>query len=492
VVPATAHWVSEPLVQAVAVALPEALAKAGFAVTEWKPFASAAPSWGERLVGPAGGGPTSVEEGAYRMAVAASTDVALVPEAAEGDSRAVLRARVVGTVSRRTRDLEVTLPAEGSKERVAQALAQALVAKLTPELWGELAADGEGRQRAAVERYTAGLQAQAAGMYQDAALELAAALAGQPENPDFLQAAAGAYAALERYPAALALLRHLAEARPDDRELQLRIGELSLLAHEPARAEAAFLKVVDADPSHAQALEGVARAARARGDLSRAEIYYAKLLTQLGVYRPARQAGLGEGAAGGGAAASPLNEALPSVLVRQGDDTIRLTSVPADAVHLPIARAYLRSGRYPEGVSALLSYHTDSARPDYGDREYLELAAGLDEEGERIAQRVAALTANPPARLPNDKTDRELEALHQRSQRLAGLAERMGVSSLLEPAHRYWVLAYNLLNQSDFEALLYFRTHDRDRQRRADFWRQAFRTARTQARLLAESAMEGG
>jgi len=91
--------------------------------------------------------------------------------------------------------------------------------------------------------------------------------------------------------------------------------------------------------------------------------------------------------------------------------------------------------------------------------------------------------------LSDDEADREMDSIHERSEALATLAKRMEVSPLLDPAHRYRLLAYNLLNQSNFESLMYLRTRDAEHQRRSDLLRSAFRKSLGQARLLAAALL---
>jgi hypothetical protein len=89
---------------------------------------------------------------------------------------------------------------------------------------------------------------------------------------------------------------------------------------------------------------------------------------------------------------------------------------------------------------------------------------------------------------PSDADDagmeRGLDETHNRSERLASLAERMQVSPREDPAHRYRVLAYNLLNESNFEALLYSRTNDASHDRRASLLREASRKAQREAETM--------
>ena len=109
------------------------------------------------------------------------------------------------------------------------------------------------------------------------------------------------------------------------------------------------------------------------------------------------------------------------------------------------------------------------------------------EAGARDAQRVFA--AQALGELSDDEADREMDSIHERSEALATLAKRMEVSPLLDPAHRYRLLAYNLLNQSNFESLMYLRTRDPEHQRRSDLLRSAFRKSLGQARLLAAALL---
>ena len=143
-----------------------------------------------------------------------------------------------------------------------------------------------------------------------------------------------------------------------------------------------------------------------------------------------------------------------------------------------------------EGVAALLSYHEGGDRPPYGETEYVGISEAVDAEAEAAARDAQGVfAAQALGELSDDEADGEMDSIHERSEGLAALAERMEVSSLLDPAHRYRLLAYNLLNQSNFESLMYLRTRDPERQRRSDLLRSAFRKSLGQARLLAAALL---
>jgi hypothetical protein len=182
---------------------------------------------------------------------------------------------------------------------------------------------------------------------------------------------------------------------------------------------------------------------------------------------------------------------LPGLLAN-AKTSVRFAELPEDEIQRELGRLYLAEGKIPEGVQYLLAYYEQPSRPVYQDEDYLTVAGALDTEAEAVARAVqGAFAAQAIGQFSNEQADRELTALHDRSEALATLAEKMQVSPLLDPAHRYRVLAYNLLNQSDFEALMFTRTGDAERQRRADLLRTAFWKSRDQAESLATGLLGG-
>jgi tetratricopeptide (TPR) repeat protein len=470
--PTRSHWTAAPLADAISQALPDALTAAGYAVVVMAPDSAefklaVSEGWlkPEDLAG------DRVGTLRHSLAVASECQASLLSEVVETDSETVLRAELAGAVSHRGVPVEASLPFGSrttggpGREQVVRDLATALAAKLTAEVWTQAGADEAGASAGAPDRFTAGQSAFSTQRYQDALLEFDAALAGKPDNPDYLKAAADAELALNRPVDALPLLRRLCDLRPGDREALLQLGEAALSAKQPDEAEAVFSQAAEIEPPDPRAIEGMARAARAQGQRDRAERDYARLIGML----PAL-------------AGAP--SWLPSLLASQRGEGIVLTSSDAN-LDRALGRIYLSNGYYPEGVKALLaSQQPDS--PAYNDQDYLAIASNLDQEGETVARRVGAIIAHPVAELKGDALSDELDALHDRSDRLATLAEKMRVSDRLDPAHRYRVLSYNLLNQSDFEGLMFFQTHDPDLKRRSDLLRDAFRKARTLAQDLAK------
>ena len=160
---------------------------------------------------------------------------------------------------------------------------------------------------------------------------------------------------------------------------------------------------------------------------------------------------------------------------------------------LEVARLYFSAAEYTQGVRVLLRYHQGAERSAYSDADYVEVGGGLDEEAARVAREVEEQLREPrPTPEEDHAAERAIEALHERSERLADVSEKMLVSPHLEAAHRFRVLAYNASNESDFEALLFVRTNDPAHQRRAALLREASRTALQEAAARQKEARASG
>jgi len=486
--PVGSHWLSEPLAQKATAALHESLLRAGFAVTVYDP---ASPIFRPMR--------TDRPEISALFALDARVQASLTAALSESNAEVGLKVEVEGTVSRRSASLEFKAPVSGDKERVVGDLARQVAAALTPEVWARAEADEEGRKKAAAERYADGQKAmQEPDGYLAASDDFEGAIFGDPSNPAYLVAAAEAQAAQGNYDRALVRLRSAASLAPNDVSILLQQGDVALLAGRAEQAEGAFLVAQGLAPQDPRPLEGLARAARARGEFDRSRDLYGQLLPLVGVdYRePSVQEGVADSATGPVMVTTPVpgrNESLPRLLAGARDDTVRLAGTPEEELPRELGLLYLAAGEVTQGVSWLLSYHEKADRPAYTEAQYAIAAAGMDAEAEAVAREVqAALSAGDLKEISDDEAEDKLDGLHTRSDNLATVGERMKAPEDLDAAHRYRVLAYNLLNQSGFEALFYVRTGDSDRLRRAEFWRKAYREARAQALALTTSNSQEG
>jgi len=469
--PVHSHWLSEPLAEATTAALSDRLSQAGYRVTEVRPDSAVvqlaiAEGWvsaemleGERL-----------DAAREPLSVAMGATASLLGDVIEGEAEITLRLTVSGAVSHDEASVELSVPRTFDRGAAAKGLADQVPAVLTSELWSLVGADGEGARTAATARYATGQDAMAEGMYREAVLDFDASLLGDPGNADYLRAAAEARAALGDYSGAVVRMRSLASVAPSDAEVALQLGYAALRAGEATEAKAAFLSAAEQLGEDPRVVEGLALAARAQGEPARAEEYYEVLVGLL--------PGLAE--------APPW---LPGLLAN-AEETVELTGIPPDETRRELGRLYLTEGKVSEGVAALLAYHEGGDRPPYGETEYVGISDVVDAEAEAAARDAQGVfAAQALGNLSDDEADREMDSIHERSEALATLAKRMEVSSLLDPAHRYRLLAYNLLNQSNFESLMYLRTRDPERQRRSDLLRSAFRKSLGQARLLAAALL---
>jgi len=492
--PVQSHWLSAPLAQKATAALDESLVGAGFAVTVYDP---ASPIFRPL--------PTDTPEMPALFALDARVQASVTAALSESNAEVALKVGFQGTVSRQSVNLEFRAPISenGNKERALADLARQVAAALTPEVWARAAADEEGRKKAAAARYADGQKAmQEPDGYLAASDEFEAAIFGDPSSPAYLVAAAEAQATQGNWDSALVKLRSAASLAPTDVSILLRQGDVALLAGRAEQAAGAFRVAQGIHPFDLQALEGLARSARALGRFDQAVGYYATLVAHLPGLGP-EQAYLIPPPAPGvlpptALPPSPPWESelkpatLPRLLAQAPDGTVRLAGTPEDELPRELGLLYLAAGEPAQGVRYLLSYHEKADRPAYTQGQYAIAAAGMDAEAEAVAREApAVLSARDLNEASDDEAEETLDGLHTRSDNLATVGERVKPPDDLDAAHRYRALAYNLLNQSGFEALFYVRTGDPDRLRRAEFWRKAYREARAQALELEAATREG-
>jgi cytochrome c-type biogenesis protein CcmH/NrfG len=488
--PVESHWLSASLARQVTTVLVDQLGRQGLNVIVFDP---SSPALRDTLPGPEVPATTLRHD----LALAAGAQASMVGALAESGNEAALQLDFAGAISHRSESIKGSVVqasaqpgAAGVADEVVAAGLVALVPRLQGGLWEAIGADEAGQRAGAAERYADGQAAMAAGDYPRAAREFKAATIGDPNRADYFTAAAEAQAALGHHGRALALYQQAASLRPDDRDVAVRAGDVALLAGNPQQADAIFRALYARNPSELRGLEGMARAARAMGQFDRAVGYYTDLIRQLAPVLPRTSTQV----PGPPGTELPADLApLPRLLAGAPDDTIGLTSISPDDLGRPIGLLYLRAGKLAEAVNALLAYQNRPSRAPWSDADYPSLAAALDEGSRAVAHDAQSLLgASGVGQMNADQTASALDGLHTLSDNLATLAEKIQVSPALDPAHRYRVLAYNLLNESNFETVLYASTQDPEHRRRADLLRDAYRSALEQAQELAAALAGGG
>ncbi len=461
--PVNSHWMARPLADELTNELSKSLAAAGFAVTRCDPEA---PLFRDNP--PPGELPQEAVRSWY--GVLAGADACLFGDLSESESELTLTAELTGVVSGEKAVLRESAPLEEDQDRAVARLAERVAAALTAEVWAQAGADEEGRRKGAAARYTLGREAQAEGDWVEASRHYEAAIAGDPQSSEYFAAAAEAVLhAFGDGDRALVRIRRAARLSPDVISYRLREGEIALIAGRPEAAEAAFRAAHAADPDDLRALEGLARTARAVGKFDESASYYRQVVDRIPE--------LGDEPA-----------ALPRLLAGMRSEAVRLTG-PREMLPQQLGLVYLSAGETLRGVRHLLAYHEAGDRPAYGEEEYRIASQGLDVESQMVARQAQiALSEYELRDATAEEAGDRLDLLHQRSDAVATLVERIAPPARWDAAHRYRVLAYQLLNQSNFEALLYVRTGDRDHYRRAEFWRKAYREALDQTRGLQTPA----
>ncbi len=461
--PVNSHWLSRPIADRFTDALGKSLAADGCTVVRGDPDA---PLFRDNPP-PEG---LSEEEVRSWYGVLAGADACLAGKLSEGAGEVAVEMEFEGVVSEKKAALREAVAVKEDRDRAVQQLAERVATALTDEVWAQAGADEEGRKQGAAARYAQGREAAEQGKWAEASRHFEAAIAGDPQSAEYFAAAAEAmWHARGDAAGALVRIRRAVRLAPDEISYRLQEGELALRAGQAEAALAAFRAAHAADPEDLRAIEGMARAARAGGSFDAAVSYYRQLVEQIPEL-----------------ADEPPS--LPQLLAGMRGDVVRITG-PRDALPQQIALVYLSAGETLRGVGRLLAYHQRADRPAYGEEEYRITAQGLDAESEVVARQAqVALSEYQMRDASAEEAGDSLEILHRRSDALATLGERITPPPSVEAAHRYRTLAYQLLNQSNFEALLYINTGDRDHLRRAEFWSKAYREALDQARGLAAFA----
>lgn len=464
VVPVSSHWVLAPVAQAVSDALPESLQQAGYEAVTARPDSPVVElALREGWLPQAEVTPQDLTNNRYLLALLAKTDTTLSGKVSGQEIETALEFELAGTIAQRPVTIRVTTPAQGDPAKTGRELAKKAAAAVTAEVWSQLGTDKPGKQQGAADRYAAG---QGISDPRAAAVQFEFALAGDDTRAEYFISAAAARMRLGQSEAALTRAKRAVELAPNDYDLRARAAQIALSAARPEQAEAWFLELTAVRPEDPVILEGVALAARDRGEVAQAEEYYRRAV--------ARYPQLQE---------EP--SFLPALLARLQTKDLRLAGVLPENLMLQVARIYFRSGEYAQGTRALSAWLQAETRPPAEDEAYLELTQGLDEEMARVAREVEealrAVQGNPA---DDPAVEALVEELHNRSERLADLGELLTTSDRLLAAHRFRVLAYHTLNESNFEALTYVQTNDQAHRRRSALLRDAARKAVGEAQDL--------
>jgi len=399
---------------------------------------------------------------------------------ATDNASARLTLRVSGVKSRMAREQTATaaltpeVRAASNPRAVARwasALVEPAVAALAPELPVLAAA----APAAPEEHFREGERLFAQGDYVAAVAEYDMASAANPEEPSYYMALARCYKALGDFPGALLEARRSLRLQPDLIAARVLVGEVYLAQKNLDLALEAFQGAALADPRNADALLGLARAYAAQGQQAMALAQYNRVLALdpkdldalLAAEGVAEQLGRWKEAGDFYARAAALQPQRADLRRRQVD-------------------LYRRHGDLAAAVAALKQAQDAGVQITYDAVQFASLARMMEDEAASI---IATAQSESDAALqaglrPGDP----VAQLRQRSDNLALAAGALTPPEPLAPGHKHRVLAFNQLNQSNYELMRYFETRQQDRESRAQLLRDAAQQELIRARGLDTDA----
>ncbi len=319
----------------------------------------------------------------------------------------------------------------------------------------------------------------AMGHYRDARLAFLAAVTADPSSPVSRRKLAQTLLLLGDADKARQELEEALRLAPNDGEVLLALGEVQLALGNPGRAAGYFDSAALFLKDDPRPKEGLARTYLARGDVNRARQEYEQLLV-----RSPQTASLHRGY---GQALLQANQ--PRLALDEFRQALALA--PDDRVaRQAFANLLLAQGKLTEGIRELRLLSDKAERPLlYPPADYARTMRYLADEFEAtIPEFDQRLSQFWEGAISQAQFLEFVRGLHQRSDNLARLYERIVPPQDFDRSHRYWVLAANYLNQSDFEASRYADNEGSQYLQRSQLFRLASRRAAEEARTLAAAA----
>jgi len=272
-----------------------------------------------------------------------------------------------------------------------------------------------------------------------AALEFNRAITLAPAEPTYYLGSARAYTALGDAARARGRLRSAVALAPDMAEARLELGRAHLAAGEADAAAAELRRALDLGAGF-DAHVALGAALEKAGDLNGAR----QQCEQAAELRPDDT----ETAARASRVAAALSAQTGAARPAETEET----EPGPDAARREAVLYYVGSGQPTEAVRQLRLLADERGEPiGYVPKDYVTVARALDREFESIVAEARRGWDGLQRRsiTPQQMGD-TLSRLHERSDTLARAAEGIAAPPKLERGHRHRVLAYNLLNQSDF------------------------------------------
>jgi tetratricopeptide (TPR) repeat protein len=401
---------------------------------------------------------------------------------------AVLTLNVVGIIGRQIagpgKKIDLApIEARVTEKTTADELAFALTQGLSTRLQ-QIMTDNPGLWRAdpaaAAGWADDGARYMAAGRFREARLAFEAALRADPNAPQYRRQLAQALLSLGQPQDALAQLQKAQAQAPNDVDIHLALGDTYIALGNPAQALQEFEIAALPDKTALRPQVAIAHAHLILGDTTFALKSFAALAK-----KEPKDAAVHRGYAQALMAANRMEDAVGELkLATELDPKSRETRES-------FANLLLLRGKLADGVEQLRLLANDAPAPlSYSLADYRRLMRFIGEEYDLIDNEFPQrMTQYMQGALSQEQLVLATQALHKRSDNLARLLEHMAPPVEMSKSHDYWVLAANLLNQSDFETTRYAGNEGQDHLRRAQLFREACDEASAQARALAANAV---
>jgi tetratricopeptide (TPR) repeat protein len=426
-------------------------------------------------------GPTEVEADLAGQIV--GTDLTLlglleaVGAGAEAPGKARFSLRLGASLSRTAQTYEATVPVTAGEDIDSWA---SMVASLVVP---DIARDGptflRGKPAGPEEHLKQAQQLSAERQYAEAIVEYRYALAGDPRNAAVHTALAQAYLAAGDTASALQYFKRAVELAPESAEARLALARVEQQMGNRAAAERELRRILESDPNDLETRRALAALYLEAGDFAEAAANYERLLES----KPDDTDALS-------ALASVYERLEQWEKARRTYERV-LEAAPENREALQrLIQLCVTTGRLSEAVGHLRkAFDSLTGRAQYPPAQYAALMRVLDLEAEAVFSDAPGWFHDyEKGAITKELAESQLRRLHERSENLARAAEKLEAPEGLTAALPHRVLAYYLLNQSDYEFLRYLQTGEGWRYDRARLLRDACRTALSRARALEAAA----
>lgn len=282
------------------------------------------------------------------------------------------------------------------------------------------------------------------GMPRIAALEFNRAIAAAPKTAEYYLGSARAYSAMGEAERARRQLDIALKLDPDLTNARLELGRTLVADADPGAGAEELKRAVELGAGAEVRME-LAAVLLETGDLEGAGEQYRKVAE----LDPANEDAAKRAAEIAAALASPEDIDILREATEKAPDSYE--------VRRKLIDAYAEQGESAEAVRQLRVLAEQEGAPiGYEPQAYVRIARLMDREMDAILRKARAeWDALGRAAVSRHEVSETIRALHERSDALARAAEATAAPPLLERGHRHRVLAFNLLNQSDFGLLRY-------------------------------------